>query len=206
MIDADRAYTRGITGAGVTVAMIDTGVASQRAGGLGSLSSKSIDLLPDRKPPPTVDPHGGQVASVIAAPLDGNGTVGVAYRSTILSIRADIDGSCARQCAVRGRDLARGIDYALEALADHEEAGGGHHQRHQRGCDARAVGPQVSPQQGELAQLVHAAGGRRFLPHGTRDSRGPLPRRPQGGNAMDNRRRKATEGWRDKEDMAGRRQ
>jgi subtilisin family serine protease len=112
-IEADRAYARGITGAGVTVAMIDTGVASQRMNGLGHLSPLSTDLIPDRKPPATVDPHGLQVASVIAAPLDNNGTVGVAYQSTIMSIRADIDGSCARQCAVYGKDLARGIDYAV---------------------------------------------------------------------------------------------
>jgi subtilisin family serine protease len=112
-IEADRAYARGITGAGVTVAMIDTGVAAQRSAGLGNLSPLSTDLIPNRKPPVTVDPHGLQVASVIAAPLDNNGTVGVAYRSTILSIRADIDGSCAKQCAVYGKDLARGIDYAV---------------------------------------------------------------------------------------------
>jgi subtilisin family serine protease len=112
-IEADRAYARGITGAGVTVAMIDTGVASQRVSGLGSLSPLSTDLVPNRKPPATVDPHGLQVASVIAAPLDNSGTVGVAYRSTIMSIRADIDGSCARQCAVYGKDLGRGIDYAV---------------------------------------------------------------------------------------------
>ncbi len=112
-IEADRAYARGITGAGVTVAMIDTGVPSQRVSGLGSLSPQSTDLIPNRKPPVTFDPHGLQVASVIAAPLDNTGTVGVAYRSTILSIRADIDGSCAKQCSVYGKDLARGIDYAV---------------------------------------------------------------------------------------------
>jgi subtilisin family serine protease len=112
-IDADRAYARGITGAGVTVAMIDTGIASQRSSGLGSLSPLSTDLIAHRTPPATIDPHGSQVAGIIAAPLDGAGTVGVAYRSTILSIRADIDGSCAKQCAVLGRDLARGIDYAV---------------------------------------------------------------------------------------------
>ena len=34
-------------------------------------------------------------------------------RALILSIRADIDGSCAKQCAVFGKDLSRGIDYAV---------------------------------------------------------------------------------------------
>ena len=53
-IEADRAYARGITGAGVTVAMIDTGVASQRNSGLGSLSPLSTDLIANRKPPATI--------------------------------------------------------------------------------------------------------------------------------------------------------
>jgi subtilisin family serine protease len=113
-IEADRAYARGITGAGVTVAMIDTGVSSQRIKGLGNLSPLSTDLIANRKPPAVPDPHGLQVASVIAAPLDNSGTVGVAYKSTILSIRADIDGSCAKQCSVYGKDLARGLDYAVK--------------------------------------------------------------------------------------------
>jgi subtilisin family serine protease len=39
--------------------------------------------------------------------------VGLAFDATLLWIRADIDGSCETQCAVRGNDLARGIDYAL---------------------------------------------------------------------------------------------
>jgi subtilisin family serine protease len=112
-IDADRAYARGITGAGVTVAMIDTGIAAQRGVAIGTLSPQSTDLIAHRTPPATPDPHGAEVADIVAAPLDGIGTVGVAYRSTILSIRADIDGSCATQCAVYGKDLARGIDYAV---------------------------------------------------------------------------------------------
>jgi subtilisin family serine protease len=111
-IDAQRAYARGITGAGVTIAFIDTGVEASRPG-LGRLSPLSVDLIEPRSAK-GVDAHGEQVASLAAAPLDGAGTVGVAYRSTVLAIRADIDGSCAKQCAVRAGDLARGIDYALD--------------------------------------------------------------------------------------------
>jgi subtilisin family serine protease len=57
--------------------------------------------------------HGEQTAGLLAAALDGTGTVGVAYGATLLAIRADIDGSCKTQCAVRAQDLARGIDYAV---------------------------------------------------------------------------------------------
>jgi subtilisin family serine protease len=51
---------------------------------------------------------------ILAAPLDGAGTLGVAYGASLLSVRIDVDGSCATQCYAYSRDLARGIDYALE--------------------------------------------------------------------------------------------
>ena len=54
-----------------------------------------------------------------------------------------------------------GVDHPFEALADHQEAGGGDHQCHQRRRDAPAVGAQVAPQQSELAQSARAADGRR---------------------------------------------
>jgi subtilisin family serine protease len=112
VIQANRAYARGVTGAGITVAMIDTGLAAH--GRLGARSPDSIDLVAHRTPPATPDPHGAQVADIVAGPLDGAGTIGVAYGATLLSIRADIDRSCEKQCAVYAGDLARGIDYALD--------------------------------------------------------------------------------------------
>lgn len=39
--------------------------------------------------------------------------MGVAYGASLLSIRADIDGSCLAECAFRTDDLARGMDYAI---------------------------------------------------------------------------------------------
>lgn len=117
IIGADRAYAKGATGSGVTIAVIDTGISGARPDLRPNLSPRSIDLISDRHVSGEDERHGGDVAGLLASALDGSGTVGVAYRANILSIRADIDGSCARQCAVRGADLSRGIDYALDSGA-----------------------------------------------------------------------------------------
>lgn len=111
-IRADLAHARGITGTGVIVAMIDTGLGTVPEGMFGRLSPASIDLNRDRaqRLPPR---HGEQTGTLLAAQRDGRGTFGVAYGATLLSIRADLDGSCDDLCSVRGRDLARGIDYAV---------------------------------------------------------------------------------------------
>lgn len=107
------AYARGASGRGIVVAMIDTGLAGLPGELFGQVSPRSIDLLPVRKRESPGILHGSRTAGLLAGRLDGKKTVGVAYGATLLSIRADIDGSCAEQCKVRGKDLARGIDYAL---------------------------------------------------------------------------------------------
>jgi subtilisin family serine protease len=112
-INADSAYAKGATGSGVIVAMIDTGLGGTPAALFTHVSPDSVDLAPNRKANDQRADHGQQTASLLASSLDGSGTVGVAYGATLLSIRADMDGSCAMQCSVRARDLARGIDYAL---------------------------------------------------------------------------------------------
>ncbi|MNE02986.1 Subtilisin DY [compost metagenome] len=56
------------------------------------------------------------MASVLAAPFNDYGTVGVAFNSTILSIRADVS-DCTKPDATicfRGPDLARALDYAVQ--------------------------------------------------------------------------------------------
>jgi subtilisin family serine protease len=111
-IRANGAYARGATGNGVTVAMIDTGVGNS-ASMFAQLSSASTDLVGTRQAADVNVEHGEQTATLLGGALDGTGIVGVAYGATLMSIRADIDGSCAQRCAVRGTDLARGIDYAI---------------------------------------------------------------------------------------------
>lgn len=115
-IRADRAYTRGIDGRGVTVAIIDAGMTPDAMKLFTHVSPDSIDLI-EKRAVSADDNHARQTATVLAAPLDESGTLGVAYGATLLSIRIDADGSCARECYAHGRDLARGIDYALAAGA-----------------------------------------------------------------------------------------
>lgn len=111
-IKADRAYTRGFNGSGMIVAMIDAGMTRDAMGLFAHVSPASIDLI-DRRTAHVDASHARQTAAMLAAPLDGEGTLGVAYGASLLSIRIDADGSCAQECFARSADLARGIDYAL---------------------------------------------------------------------------------------------
>lgn len=111
-IKADRAYTRGIDGSGTTVAMIDAGMTRDAMGLFTHVSPASIDLI-DKRAAHADGSHARQTAAVLAAPLDGQGTLGVAYGASLLSIRIDADGSCLQECFAYSTDLARGIDYAL---------------------------------------------------------------------------------------------
>jgi subtilisin family serine protease len=111
---ADRAYSKGVTGRGVTVAMIDTGVGSAATQLFGHLAPASVDLVPGRLVDLGDRRHGEQTASILAGKLDGAGTFGIAYDATLLSIRADRDGSCLKICAFDPSVLARAIDYAVD--------------------------------------------------------------------------------------------
>ncbi|MDX3909945.1 MAG: S8 family peptidase [Sphingobium sp.] len=115
-VRADGAYRKGATGAGVTVAMIDTGL-ELSSGLFAHLSPASIDLVQREKPDDGGSNHGRQTASLIAGALDGKGTFGLAYDATLLSIRADRDGSCQRICSFDPAVLANAIDYAVEHRA-----------------------------------------------------------------------------------------
>ncbi|CAN5207571.1 hypothetical protein BH09PSE1_BH09PSE1_07220 [soil metagenome] len=109
------AWNAGATGTGITVGVIDSGVQTDQADLAGRLSPLSTDIVAGRNTPSGTDNHATFVAGVIGAGFNGFGTVGVAYNSTILSIRADIsdctdpdDTTC-----FRSTDLARAIDYAV---------------------------------------------------------------------------------------------
>ena len=111
---ASRAYSKGATGNGVVVAMIDTGLDAASARLFRNLSTASTDLVPTRREDDGDHGHGGQTASLLAARLDGAGTFGIAYDATLLSIRADRDGSCRKVCAFDREVLGRAIDYAVD--------------------------------------------------------------------------------------------
>ena len=116
-IGADRLHALGVTGKGVTVAVIDSGLGPDAAGLAKSLSNASMDIIPGRKSGAQGDRHAVYIAETLVGSPDGEGAVGVAYDSTVLSIRADSDGACTKECAFSSVNLARALDYALSNKA-----------------------------------------------------------------------------------------
>lgn len=111
-IGARAAYANGLTGKGVVVAIIDCGVATAQREVMRNVSRHSRDVV-DRRRAPIRDPHGAYTAAPLAAALDGGGMVGVAYRATVLEVRADVDGGLDGKCAFKPSDIGRGLDYAV---------------------------------------------------------------------------------------------
>lgn len=119
------AYQRGATGAGIGVAVIDTGIDLQSSEFGGRLSASSADIagngtLDD------VDGHGTAVAFTLAGRRNGVGTHGMAFDATLIALRADRPGTCTGNstggaeeggCRFDTSTLARGINAAVTAGA-----------------------------------------------------------------------------------------
>ena len=123
-IGADAAYAKGATGAGVVVAVIDTGIDPLHVELDGNLSPDSIDIVRG-DPIADEDGHGTHVSGIIAAEKNGIGNHGVAYDATILAIRADtriIDETICgdlNPCSVfDSADITAALDYAALNGAD----------------------------------------------------------------------------------------
>lgn len=113
------AYAEGASGAGVVVAVIDTGIDPDHPDLINNLSSDSIDivrggLLTDEAA------HGTHVAGIIAAEKNDIGTHGVAFDATILAIRTDTRTTEPTECGDYPtpcsrfliEDIANALDYA----------------------------------------------------------------------------------------------
>jgi hypothetical protein len=109
IINASAAYNQGASGQGVLVADIDTGADPNRQDLVGAISPASTDIIPGRNQPVGTDPHANFVSSVLGARFNNFGTIGVAWASTILSIRADT----ANPATFDDLDVANGIEYAI---------------------------------------------------------------------------------------------
>lgn len=109
------AYQAGASGAGVTVAVIDSGVAAGNSEFAGRISSASTDLVGARG---IVDEsgHGTAVSSVLLAARNDSGTHGVAFGATLLALRTDSIGSCTGsqgECTHSDNDIAAALDLAV---------------------------------------------------------------------------------------------
>jgi thermitase len=87
-MDVFEAWGTGSTGAGQTVAVVDTGIDAQHPDLLGQVVG-GYDFLDDDEDPNDVDGHGTQVAGTIAAARNnGVGIAGVAPDAVLVALRA----------------------------------------------------------------------------------------------------------------------
>lgn len=107
-IKAEAGWAKGASGQGILVGVIDSGVNSGQPDLAGRVSGASTDINTSRNQLYGADQHGTLVAGIIASNYNGSGTVGVAFGSTILSVRADNGNG-----AFSTNDLATAIDYAV---------------------------------------------------------------------------------------------
>ncbi|OYU51620.1 MAG: hypothetical protein CFE27_10955 [Alphaproteobacteria bacterium PA1] len=115
-----KAWEYGATGAGVRVGVVDTGIDLDQVDLKNNISPLSRDMEIGR-PNQIIaaeERHGTRVSGVIAHEFNGSGTVGVAFKSTIISYRADREGTCEevgtdKGCKLPETNIARGVDAAI---------------------------------------------------------------------------------------------
>lgn len=114
-ISAIAAYNAGYTGAGITVAVIDSGIDRTNADLADNIDANSTNIvthltsdLQDK------EGHGTTVAGVIAATRNGSGTHGVAFDAKLLAINTTDPATCPSDCSFNQYDIANGIDYARQ--------------------------------------------------------------------------------------------
>ena len=118
-MNALAAYNVGATGAGVTVGIIDSGIDATSAEFENRIAAASQNVaggtgIQDQSG------HGTAVAFTVGGRSNGGGTEGVAFRSTLLVLRADTPGSCAATpagssesgCSFNDDTIGKGIDVA----------------------------------------------------------------------------------------------
>ena len=111
------------TGAGVVVAVIDSGIDTDHPDFAGKISDRSYDASNDKvvgtygmSVIEDYDGHGTSVAGVIAAGMnDGVGITGIAPNVELIVIKCETDGNGQ---FLRGSDLVFGLAYAIECDAD----------------------------------------------------------------------------------------
>lgn len=118
--NAASVWAAGRTGAGVTIAVVDTGVDEDSPEFAGRLSPLSKDVTGQGRPITGSDDHGTNVAMVAAAARDNTGIVGIAHGATVMALRSDTPGSCGAdnltnsdsECSFSDTNIAAAVTYA----------------------------------------------------------------------------------------------
>lgn len=108
-VRAAQAYTQGATGAGITVAVIDSGVDMSHPDLTGQFAGSGYDFYNKRAVATDNYGHGTSVAGVIAAKRNGTGTQGVAYNARLLPIGVFGAGGLSGTAS----DFAQAFNYAV---------------------------------------------------------------------------------------------
>jgi hypothetical protein len=118
MVGADHAFTTGLTGRGVTVAVIDTGIDSTHPAFSGRISPHSRNFVSSSGAPSNFadnDGHGTHVAGIVGGDGSPSGTFrGVAPGADLLILKAYVS---AAQGGSAG-DVAAAVNYAILQDAD----------------------------------------------------------------------------------------
>lgn len=115
-IQAANAYSVGLTGVGVTVAVIDSGIDRRNPEFQGRIHPASTNIVTNsQRDVQDTHGHGTAVAGVIGAARDGYDSHGVAYNAQILAINAAAPGSCPAggSCGFYQSHLATATAYAV---------------------------------------------------------------------------------------------
>ena len=121
-IKAPHAYARGLTGDGVTVAVVDSGIDLTHPELAGQIAPGGFDFVANTHQLTDPNGHGTFVAGIIAAAKDGVGMHGVAPNAKILSLRianaaGGIDASDATIAAATNTAVANGAAIANNSWA-----------------------------------------------------------------------------------------
>lgn len=112
-------WAAGHEGRGVTVGLVDTGIALDSPEFAGRIAPQSRDVTGAGRSIRDDDGHGTAVAAILAAARNDRAIVGIAPQATIAMMRGDRAGSCSTEagCGFTDSSLAAGINAAVDAGA-----------------------------------------------------------------------------------------
>ena len=110
------AWQAGVSGEGVTIGFVDTGIDAGSAEFAGRILPTSRDVTGQGRSITDVDGHGTAIATIAAAARNDSGTVGIAPAASLAVMRAD-SGDCSDGCRFSDAAIATGIDAAVAAGA-----------------------------------------------------------------------------------------